>query len=168
MKIKSLGLAIGLVALCAACVDVENTGTESNAGTEEATEAASAGGMCGEPLIEGIRQGEGACTNDDDICIVGVESWEDRYAEILEQNMNTVGAPEPTRVGPVLRDEEGVSDECTACWVMQLECATDLIVADISNCLQPCVDDPSGEVCLGCQAPCFDSFEECAGLAPSI
>ena len=112
MTIKSLGLGIGLIAMLAACGDAETSDTEA------ATEAASAGGICSEPLLEG-EIGEGACTNDEDICIVGVVSWSDRYGEILSSNMNAVGAPEPTLVGPALRDE-GVSEECTSCWVQQL------------------------------------------------
>lgn len=119
---------------------------------------------CGEPLVEGIDPTvAGACTNAMDVCIVGVESWGDKYAAILDANANALGAPDGAAVASDLK-AEGVSDACTACWTEQLDCVSQQVMDNLLECGGPCLTDPTGDACVMCQAPCLPRFADCSGF----
>lgn len=140
------------------------TTVEPAAAVDAGSSAPPVGGApdCGQPLADGVMLGQGACTNDADVCIVGVDPWADTYAGIINDNTGLTG-PEVAGVAADL-DAAGVSATCKACWTTQLECATDQIIMDLVTCVPACMGDPAGDICLGCQAPCLPAFTDCSGL----
>ena len=84
-----IGLCVAALAV-AGCDSDEADTTADGGGTS--AESGGGGGemLCDEPVAAGAT--DGACTNDVDICIVGVESWGTEFTMILDNNLNTVGA----------------------------------------------------------------------------
>ena len=118
---------------------------------------------CGTAALEGACSGiwgscngEGACTNDADLAIVGEPSFTE---QLTECGLSCLGLPSDCVVG-CLSKGTGVSEACAGCHGEIFFCV-------INSCLGECLGGDE-EGCIACAeaAGCNGSFTECSGLPP--
>jgi len=95
----------------------------------------------------------GACTNDADLAIVQMPSFEE---DLVACAIGAVADPEDTAM--CLVDMHGLSEQCAACYGAVTGCSA-------THCITPCSEDEDSPECRSCVADnCQDGLDSCTGF----
>ncbi len=107
-----------------------------------------------------VEPSAGACDNAADLHILETQGDTAVQDAMGTCAMRCLMGGTPTCHTDCVRDETGLSQQCSECFGAMLECTMD-------HCALPCATNASGPNCISCMEDnCYDGFEACAGMRP--